>query len=312
MSTLDDLITRANNVLGALEGLIEGDAAETPLIDTSVSYTLPATSYDETNSAWILTQTTADTVDGLYKGLFTLALETGCAYLTVVSHNVVTPDDNVPARYLACGGSTLTDVAAMTTLNDKQIEKLEIRSKQPFSVSIRLAINWCYHFDFSATDGGFAHTPDTGGGVTTLGVYSSGVGHVSNNQSYNNNFQRTTENRFDRTFSSPVTIKNVRMTYDQTFGTAVGGTLTRVDIVFYDGPNLVTNQPVAYPSGNGTNQVYERNFPSGLTFTRIYVVINSCYWDSNHGAFGQYGSSVVHTLELSGDGNNPLGIDNCT
>lgn len=156
MSNLDILINRTNNVLGALEGLIHGDAAETPLVDTSVSYTLPAIAYDETNSAWTLSQTTADTIDGLYKGLFTLALETGCAYLTVVSHNVVTPDDNVPARYLACGGSTLTDVAAVSTLNDKEITKLEIRSKQPFSINIQLAQRWGRVEDFTVSSWGWS------------------------------------------------------------------------------------------------------------------------------------------------------------
>jgi hypothetical protein len=87
MTALDDLITRANNLLAALEGLIEGDATETPIPDTTASYPVPAVTYDSVNSAWILTQHAADPTDGLYKVTFLLARETACAYLTIVSHN---------------------------------------------------------------------------------------------------------------------------------------------------------------------------------------------------------------------------------
>jgi len=113
-------------------------ASETLIPDPSVSYPFPAIAYDDSASSWTLTQNSADAADGPYKGLFTLALTTGCAKLTVVSHNVVTPDDAIPARYQVCGAPSFTNVAAITTLNGKDITKLEVRSKQPFTVTTQV------------------------------------------------------------------------------------------------------------------------------------------------------------------------------
>ena len=61
MTTLSELITRAENVLAVLEGLIEGDASKTLLVDDSVSYALPTVQYSETTDEWTLSQDTADT-----------------------------------------------------------------------------------------------------------------------------------------------------------------------------------------------------------------------------------------------------------
>jgi hypothetical protein len=139
MPTTEETLIRANNVLAALEGLIAGDAAKTPIPDSSVSYSIPTPTFNAATGEWTLTQNTADT-DGLYKGLYQLALSTGCSVLTIVSHNIVTPDDSIPARYAPCGGS-LTSVAAVSNLTGQQISKVEFRSKNPFTVKVKLDDN---------------------------------------------------------------------------------------------------------------------------------------------------------------------------
>lgn len=172
MPTLEDTLIRTNNVLAALEGLIGGDAAETPVPDESVAYALATPTFNESNDEWTLTQDTADT-DGLYKGLYKLAISTGCSTITIVSHDIVTPDDNVPARYMPCGGS-LTDVASVSTVDGEQISKVEFRSKNPFTVTIKLAAQWCNLLDFRVQQHGFQfdfpERPD--------GLWQSGTGFV--------------------------------------------------------------------------------------------------------------------------------------
>ena len=136
MTTLPELITRADNVLAVLEGLVEGDGSETLLVDDSVSYPLPTLSYDETAGEWTLTQNTADT-DGLYKGTYNLALDDGCSNLTLVSNNVVTPNDNVSARYRACGSNIWTDLSNTADLDGQAIKTLEIRSQNAFLTRLK-------------------------------------------------------------------------------------------------------------------------------------------------------------------------------
>jgi hypothetical protein len=140
MTILDDLIARANNVLGALEGLIEGDAAETPIVDTSVPYDFPAIAFDEANDAWTLTQDTADSADGLYKGEFTLASQSGCAQLeivSIVSHQ--NPSSGAPASWRGCeSGAVFVDEASVNALDGKQVNAVKIRSAIAFEVKMKV------------------------------------------------------------------------------------------------------------------------------------------------------------------------------
>jgi hypothetical protein len=110
MPTIEETLIRTNNVLAALEGLIAGDASETPIPDSSVSYSIPTPTYNAANDQWTLTQNTPDSA-GLYKGLYKLALSSGCSLLTIISQNIVTPNDGIPARHMPCGGSSLDFVA---------------------------------------------------------------------------------------------------------------------------------------------------------------------------------------------------------
>jgi hypothetical protein len=177
MPTLDETLIRTNNVLAALEGLLVGDAAETPVPDSSVSYTMPTPTYNEANDEWVLVQGVADT-DGLYKGLYQLAISTGCSVITIVSHNIVTPDDGVPARFAPCGGS-LTNSGSVTALNGLQISKLEFRSKNPFTVTIKLGMKWCYKWDFTVSQSTWTRIagtyPYTEGSATGFGDTISGT-----------------------------------------------------------------------------------------------------------------------------------------
>ena len=110
MAAIDDLIVRANNVLSVLENLIQGDAAQTFVPDLDVSYAIPTPTYNETTHEWTLSQDTADT-DTLYKAVFTLGAASACAEVQVVSHNVITPDDGVPARYQDCNTGKWVDLS---------------------------------------------------------------------------------------------------------------------------------------------------------------------------------------------------------
>lgn len=282
MTNLDNLITRANNVLGALEGLLQGDGAETPIVDTSVSYDFPAISFSESNNEWILTQDTPDSSDGLYKGLFTLALTTGCAYLTVVSHNVVTPDDNVPARYLACGAGNLTDVATMSALNNKQITKLEIRSKQPFTVSIKLVRAWCYAFNFLETSGGFALT----GNPATFGNYQPGVGWVAGTNGTWRNVQ------IKRTFPQ-VYIEHIEFEYVR----SIAPTPAAYNAIGWVG---TSSNGVSQQSGDAAG-VFGAGGLGNVTEVNFYLNL-----DVHTGASGK-----ITGCKIEGRGENPFSSNNC-
>jgi hypothetical protein len=103
-NNLNGFVDAARNVLSVLNGIIAKDGSETIVQDNSVSYSIPTPTYNAANDQWTLTQNMPDT-DGLYKGLYKLALSSGCSVLTIISQNIVTPNDGIPARHMPCGGS---------------------------------------------------------------------------------------------------------------------------------------------------------------------------------------------------------------
>lgn len=165
---LDDLLARRDSIFDGLDVLVGGKPATTPLVDDSVDYALPTVRYDPTQYTWVLMQETADPADGLFKGLFKLA--SGCAYLTVLSHNVVTPPDNMPAHSRDCDGVP-SDASTMPALNGRQVSGLEIHSSQPFSVSIRLDQTWCAAFLNGNGLSGFVSPAPMPGDTRPSGIY---------------------------------------------------------------------------------------------------------------------------------------------
>jgi hypothetical protein len=184
-SILNSLINEKDATLAKIDSLINGQGSITLLTDSSVSYAIAAPTFNETNDEWTLTQNTADT-DGLYKGLYQLALSTGCSVITVMSHNIVTPDDGIPARYMPYDGSSLINVANISSLNNQAIGKVEFRSKNPFTVTVKLADDcWDYRlwtWDFR-TQGQGESMQDVANGGSTDGIFVSGLGWQATNSS---------------------------------------------------------------------------------------------------------------------------------
>lgn len=137
MPTLNAFVAHADDVLTAIEQLLNGDGAETPIPDPAAAYPIPAPTYDAADAAWVLSQTTADPADGLYKGIYRLALASGCARPTLLSQNVTTPPDGIPARYEDNNGwHTVTSTSALNTV---KLKKVELRSTAAFTLKTKLA-----------------------------------------------------------------------------------------------------------------------------------------------------------------------------
>lgn len=136
MPTLNAFVARADAVLTALEQLLRSDGAETPLPDPTAAYPIPTPTYDPADAAWVLSQSAADPADGLYKGIYRLALASGCARPTILSQNVSTPPDGIPARYEdSQGWHTVTSASA---LNAVRLKKIELRSTSAFTLRTKL------------------------------------------------------------------------------------------------------------------------------------------------------------------------------
>lgn len=142
---------------------------------------------------------------------------------------------------------------------------------------------WCYTFDFTVTDGDFAHI-DTG-----TGTWSSGVGWVGVLDG------GTYRVRIDRDLPYDVQFTGMELTYDVTYGSGspAGG---------------------SYLVNNGVDAVGTGGFPAGTdqivtwygSFAADYVTIQL-----RSGTFGDDGSVTVKRLTLYGTGDQPFGDDNC-
>ena len=106
MTTLPQLITRAEGVLDEIDNLLAEDYATTLVNDPTSGYPVSQVSYDAASKDWIITQNTADT-DGKFRTRLTLPDSSICSVLEVVSVDAHSNplDSSAPARYKACGAS---------------------------------------------------------------------------------------------------------------------------------------------------------------------------------------------------------------
>jgi hypothetical protein len=138
MGLLDDInaqIARGDEIINRLNASLVARESQTFLSEDPYIYNPPIVSADGT---WTLSQSTPNE-GSLYVGRYKLIVSGDCASTTITSHNIVTPDDNVPARYLPCGGSSLMDVSTVAALSNQCVSKVEFRSKNPFTVKVKLA-----------------------------------------------------------------------------------------------------------------------------------------------------------------------------
>jgi hypothetical protein len=278
MTTLDDLIARANNVLGTLQGLIEGDAAKTLIPTTSVSYPLPTITFDEANDVWTLAQNTADPADGLYKGEVSLALETACANLEIVSiTSHQNPASGAPASWRDCNPSDVfVDESSVSALNGKQLNAFKIRSATPFEVKVK--IGWCEDFIEHFTGGlGVRTRFGSGGTLATLpatsptnGIYDATVGRSSlGSVKAGGYIENPPNHRFTLVgdLGSECTLNNITF-----WGKSSNGAAPYVVIQIYNaaGNSIGTAQNGFY--GGGTNWWFGQ-FPVNTTHVRYFCII---------------------------------------
>lgn len=139
--TIQSILTDMTNAKAKLDALAINSQSET--IETGDEDT-PAPTVDS-NNIWTLAQDTADT-NGIYKGLYTFALNTACSYLYIQSVTGHTTPANTafpPARYTDCA-DVVHDLASVNDLDGKQVKAFEILSDTAFSVTLTVSNEWCY------------------------------------------------------------------------------------------------------------------------------------------------------------------------
>lgn len=185
MTTLAETLTLANNVLTALANLINGTGAETPVPEGNT----PLPTYDDQNGTWAVFQDTADT-DGIYKGIYTFALDTACSQLTIqsVSGHTTPANTSFPAaRYTDCN-DVVHDVNSVNDLSGKQVKRFEIYSDTAFTVTLTVTAEWEEVFDFTTGQHGWQIFPSRGSYVAGQGFRSIELSR-SNNETANYIFQ---------------------------------------------------------------------------------------------------------------------------
>ncbi len=135
-SILNDLVTSVDENQAIIEQLLNWRGGETLVGDDS--NTQPDPQVNETTGVWTVNQDTADT-DGVFKGIYTFALDTACSYLTIVSVSGHTTPTGFPsARYTDCN-DVVHDLTSVNDLDGKQVKRFEIYSDTAFIVTLSVS-----------------------------------------------------------------------------------------------------------------------------------------------------------------------------
>ncbi|GEM_PF-2678524 len=144
-SILNDLVTSVDENQAIIEQLLNWRGGETLVGDDN--NTQPDPQVNETTGVWTVTQDTADT-DGVFKGIYTFALDTACSVLNVVSVTGHTTPTGFPsARYTDCD-NVVHDLTNVNDLDNKQVKRFEIYSDGAFTVELKINAYFEYVSNF--------------------------------------------------------------------------------------------------------------------------------------------------------------------
>jgi len=287
VTTLQTTLDLATNVLNALANLINGAGGSTPI---PYDENTPLPSYDESTDTWTIAQDTADT-DGVYKGIYTFALNTACSIINISSVSGHSAPTGFPsARYTDCD-DVVHDESTVMGLDGKLVKRFEIYSDTAFTIELTVAHAFCYQIDFtSPTDSdvsiakgvqqanniksNFGSNPITGGSDTSVVI----LYNVPDN----------------------LVTTRIEIDYNRVVGLNPAGFASRVQdqpgtTVYYDSTN--------YLSGDQTIVLND------VTISNLRIILRSSFGDNS-------GEVTLKSVKIEGlytdnSGTNPFGTSNC-
>jgi hypothetical protein len=178
---------------------------------------------------------------------------------------------------------------AQTIINEGRIGA-EILASSGHLTACACPGSWCYEFDFTASDGGWSVTPNSGG------TWVSGTGWNAQSGTYLGR-QRTIVD-IENTAPSNATIDYIEIEFDYVQGNV--NTSFAVDVR----DNSQSFIQVAMGSqSNGTGLVLSWS-GSATVDTKIRAFVQAAIDGTN-------GSATIKRLKFEGTGANPFGSDNC-
>jgi hypothetical protein len=272
------------------------------LQEAGSNYLPPLANLDGT---WTLLGTpTPNTPDGLYEGVYRLLYDyVSCCRLElvqVVTHQ--TPSGKLPAGILECGmdpSLPFLEKISLNDLNGQCFNAFMVRSSIPFEIKVRVtdcvpaASGWCYAYDFTQSDGGWAK-------ITTAGQYTPGTGWVVGQGIFPNNVLHTGI-YIEKAMPANVGLTSVTMEYT---GGGGSGNWTGV-LMPSPAPHDVINRIGGAVARNPKTHIWEAN--AGVPYSPPTVRLELTGQEGAHESV----SGAITKVIFRGNGANPFGANNC-
>ena len=178
LDDLDQLVSRAHGLLTNLEQLTQQKYADV-LVAGDEDTTPPQIASDKT---WTLKQTTPNTPDNKYKGVYKLPQSTTNSRLTNLS--LVAPANPTDITAQVRPAATASDPnpafgaeQSIASLEGECVNAITLVSVGPFELRLNVGeCVWCYDFNFTTNDGGWSNVTPNGRGTYLTGQGWRGTG----------------------------------------------------------------------------------------------------------------------------------------
>ena len=301
MTTFDDLqtlIAEANTSVTALNGILNQLQTELPnqslLPGGTPEVTQEAVDYEKAidgTITFILKQTTPNTEDSKYKGVYRLPLAATNSRLKAVTLVSPIDPDDITAQLRDPVSETNPNpdfgtAQPITALEDQCFNAITLLSVGAFELRLELEDScgeWCCEFDFTASDGGWVEFIIGASGAN----YTSDVGWTQKTDG------TITGAYIQYPLSAATVFTSIEMTYDEE---EVAGR-----VVLYGQLSGSYNILLNDPASGGTHIV---SWSGSATLDNVGL-------QSGNTNTGEGGLSTISHAKFRGTGENPFGTDNC-